>query len=156
MPSIADLENYNGTPLQEKTTMSENNTPTPTSLDMSRINRLRDSERRKKVEHERNEKLILQMSSYEGMNKLAQLEGELTSKLNNGSSNNSNLNGIDNPSFSNDTATKIATLCTNQTPLTTTQPPVFQLVTRTQIFKHFHLWPLSTKQSTLLTPPQNC
>ena len=106
MPSIADPENYNGTPLQEKTTMSENNTPTPTSLDMSRINRLRDSERRKKVEHERNEKLILQMSSYEGMNKLAQLEGELTSKLNNGSSNNSNLNGIDNPSFSNDTATK--------------------------------------------------
>ena len=31
---------------------------------------------------EENERIKQQMSSYEGMNKLAQLEGELTSKLN--------------------------------------------------------------------------
>ena len=96
MPNTAEHENNGSRPLQEITTsnMSENN------LDMSRINRLRDSERRKKVEIERNERIKQQMSSYEGMNKLAQLEGELTSKLN--GSNNSNLNGMDNPGFSND------------------------------------------------------
>jgi len=96
MPNTANHENYGSGPFQEITTskMSENN------LDMSRINRLRDSERRKKVEIERNERIKQQMSSYEGMNKLAQLEGELTSKLN--GSNNSNLNGMDNPGFAND------------------------------------------------------
>lgn len=96
MPNTAEHESYGSGPLQEITTsnMSENN------LDMSRINRLRDSERRKKVEIERNERIKQQMSSYEGMNKLAQLEGELTSKLN--GSNNSNLNGMDNPGFSTD------------------------------------------------------